>query len=343
MIDLSSLTFDGLKQVITELGYPVYRAKQIYKWISRGVLDFDCMVDLPKDLRAFLTQNFTMATLHVRRRYEDTTDHTVKYVFELNDGYLIETVVMHYHYGNSVCISSQAGCRMGCKFCASTLRGKQRDLTAGEMFAQVAFAKADYDITHVVVMGVGEPLDNYDNLLIFLENLHHPAGLNISHRNVSVSTCGLVDKIDLLADKKLQITLSVSLHAPNDEIRDKIMPVNKIWNVEQLIASCKQYIEKTGRRISFEYTLIKGVNDTMLHARQLSALLKGMLAHINLIPVNYVPERGMKPSSKSAVQTFYKKLGSYGLHVTVRRTLGKNINASCGQLRLVEDKNGVVR
>lgn len=228
---------------------------------------------------------------------------------------------------------------MGCRFCASTLLGKERDLTAGEMLAQVAFANADAGVTNVVVMGVGEPLDNFDNLCVFLENLHDPRGLNISHRHVSVSTCGIVPKIYELAEKRLQITLSVSLHAPDDETRSQIMPINSAYNVETLMKACDAYVAATNRRISYEYTLIKGVNDTPAHARRLASLMKGRLAHVNLIPVNYVSERGLVPSDRKMVNEFCDMLLERGINATLRRTLGDGINAACGQLRLAEEKS----
>ena len=339
MTDISSLTFTDLETYIKSLGEPAFRAKQIYAWLSRGVMTFDGMTDLSKSLREKLHANCTLATLELRRRLVDPEDGTAKYLFALSDGLLIETVVMKYKHGNSVCISSQAGCRMGCRFCASTLLGKERDLTAGEMLAQVAFANADAGVTNVVVMGVGEPLDNFDNLCVFLENLHDPRGLNISHRHVSVSTCGIVPKIYELAEKRLQITLSVSLHAPDDETRSQIMPINSAYNVETLMKACDAYVAATNRRISYEYTLIKGVNDTPAHARRLASLMKGRLAHVNLIPVNYVSERGLVPSDRKTVNEFCDMLLERGINATLRRTLGDGINAACGQLRLAEEKS----
>ena len=338
MTDISSLTFTDLETYIKSLGEPSFRAKQIYAWLSRGVMTFDGMTDISKSLREKLHENCTLATLEMRRRLVDPEDGTTKYLFALSDGLLIETVVMKYKHGNSVCISSQAGCRMGCRFCASTLLGKERDLTAGEMLAQVAFANADAGVTNVVVMGVGEPLDNFDNLCVFLENLHDPRGLNISHRHVSVSTCGIVPKIYELAEKRLQITLSVSLHAPDDETRSQIMPINSAYNVETLMKACDAYVSATNRRISYEYTLIKGVNDTPAHARRLASLMRGRLAHVNLIPVNYVSERGLVPSDRKTVNEFCDMLLERGINATLRRTLGDGINAACGQLRLAEEK-----
>lgn len=339
MTDISSLTFTDLETYIKSLGEPAFRAKQIYAWLSRGVMTFDGMTDISKPLREKLHANCTLATLELRRRLVDPEDGTAKYLFALSDGLLIETVVMKYKHGNSVCISSQAGCRMGCRFCASTLLGKERDLTAGEMLAQVAFANADAGVTNVVVMGVGEPLDNFDNLCVFLENLHDPRGLNISHRHVSVSTCGIVPKIYELAEKRLQITLSVSLHAPDDETRSQIMPINSAYNVETLMKACDAYVAATNRRISYEYTLIKGVNDTPAHARRLASLMKSRLAHVNLIPVNYVSERGLVPSDRKTVNEFCDMLLERGINATLRRTLGDGINAACGQLRLAEEKS----
>ncbi len=336
MTDISSLTFDGLSEFVRSVGEPSFRAKQIFAWFSRGVFDFGQMTDLSKSLREKLSKNCVSATLSLRRRLVDEKDGTTKYLFALSDGFLIETVVMKYKHGNSVCISSQAGCRMGCRFCASTLKGKERDLSAGEMLAQVAFANADTGVSNVVVMGVGEPLDNFENLCVFLENLHDPRGLNISHRHVSVSTCGIVPKIYELAEKNYQITLSVSLHAPDDETRSKIMPVNEAYNIGKLMKACDDYVAKTNRRISYEYTLIKGLNDTPSHAERLAALMNGRLAHVNLIPVNYVSERGLAPSDRKTVNEFCDYLLKKGINATVRRTLGDNINAACGQLRLSE-------
>ena len=332
MTDVSSLTYEQLCDFISDIGEPKFRAKQIFEWLSRGVLSFDEMTNLSKSLRQKLAEHATMATLSVKKKLIDT-DGTIKYLFELSDGNLIETVVMTYKHGKSVCISSQAGCRMGCKFCASTLGGKNRDLTAGEMLLQAAYANRENGISNVVVMGVGEPLDNYDNLIIFLKNLKDENGLNISHRHVSVSTCGIVPKIDELANEDMQITLSISLHAPDDETRQTLMPINATYNIKKLMSACDRYFEKTGRRISFEYTLVKDVNDTAAHAERLSRLLSGKNCHVNLIPVNYVAERGLSPSDKATADRFLKILTKNGLNATMRRTLGGEINASCGQLR----------
>ena len=330
--DLASLDFNSLKDFVIANGLPGYRAGQIYRWISRGVLDFEYMTDIPKSLRETLSELSFLPVLETEKKLV-SSDGTVKFLFKLADGEHIETVVMNYEHGNSVCISSQVGCRMNCAFCASSLKGLKRSLTAGEMLAQVAVANKECGVSSVVVMGIGEPMDNFDNLLIFLNNISDSRGMAMSLRHVSVSTCGVVPKINELAEKKLQLTLSVSLHAPDDATRNLIMPINRKWNVEALISACREYIRKTGRRISFEYTLIKGVNDSAQHAETLAKLLHGMLAHVNLIPVNFVAERGLYPSSPDSVRRFYDALQSKGINVTVRRTLGRDINAACGQLR----------
>ena len=339
MTDISSLTFTDLETYIKSLGEPAFRAKQIYAWLSRGVMTFDGMTDISKSLREKLHENCTLATLEMRRRLVDPEDGTAKYLFALSDGLLIETVVMKYKHGNSVCISSQAGCRMGCRFCASTLLGKERDLTAGEMLAQVAFANADAGVTNVVVMGVGEPLDNFDEVMRFLENITSPEGVNIGMRNISLSTCGLVPKIDQLAEKKLQLTLSVSLHAPNNEIRSGMMPVNDAYPVEQLMQAVRRYQDTTGRRVSFEYSMVRGVNDSDACAKQLANLIRGMGAHVNLIPINPVDGSPYSATDAANVRRFQQKLESLGVNATVRRRLGSEISAACGQLRR-DEMNG---
>ena len=329
-VDLASLTLEELTCFIKELGEPSYRAKQLFSNFAAGK-NLDGMTDIGKNLKEKL-RPYAFSSVEVSEKLCDS-DGTVKYLFRLSDGNYIETVLMRYKHGNSVCISSQVGCRMGCKFCASTLKGKVRDLTAGEMLMQVAFVNKNDKFSNIVIMGVGEPLDNFDNLVRFLENVNNPAGMNIGQRHISVSTCGLVDRIKELAEKDFQITLSVSLHAPNDVIRDRIMPVNHKYRVAELIDACRYYISLTGRRISFEYTLIKGVNDSPACADELAALLHGMLCHVNLIPVNYVSERGLLPSDRHTVDAFCKRLCAKNINTTVRRTLGGEINASCGQLR----------
>lgn len=330
--DLSSLTFDQLSQQIADLGLPSFRAGQIYRWIARGVSRFEDMSDLSKDLRNTLAESFTLA------RVEEETclvssDGTKKFLFRLQDGNHIETVLMRYEHGNSVCISSQVGCNMGCRFCASTLKGKVRDLTAGEMLAQIAYINRTDPVSHVVVMGVGEPLDNFDQLVIFLQNLSSPKGFGMSQRHISVSTCGLVPRIDDLAALNFQITLSVSLHAPDDETRNLLMPVNKVYPVKELLAACDRYTAATGRRISYEYVMIHGVNDTPRHGELLAACLSRKLAHVNLIPVNHVDERDFSPSTPDRIRRFSAILTDHGINVTCRRKLGKDIDASCGQLR----------
>lgn len=335
MIDLRSMEYGELEEFILELGEPKFRAKQIFSWLMQGVDDFSEMSNISKKTKEKLKEKAYISKLKIREKYVSKLDGTVKYLFELDDQNCIETVVMKYKHGLSVCISSQVGCRMGCGFCASTIGGLYRSLTAGEILNQVIYAQKDIGerISNIVMMGIGEPLDNYDNVIKFLHNVNHPDGLNIGYRHISLSTCGLVDKINKLADEKLPITLSISLHAPNNEIRNKIMPVNKKYNVEELIKACKAYINKTNRRISFEYSLIAGVNDSEENATELAKLLKGMLCHINLIPVNHVEEREYYKGDALSIKRFMEKLISLGMNATVRRELGSDISASCGQLR----------
>lgn len=335
--DYASLSYDELTQTCLDLGLPKYRAAQIFRNISRAV-PLSEMTDLSKSLRESLAEKGSLFIPAAEDRLI-SSDGTEKFLFRLEDGNLIETVIMKYKHGNSVCISSQVGCLMGCKFCASTLRGKVRDLTAGEMLMQVAVANKAVGVSNIVIMGIGEPLDNYDNVIRFLQNVNDEHGLNIGARHISLSTCGLTDRIDALADDVGQITLSVSLHAPDNETRDVLMPVNKAYPLEKLIPSCRKWLEKTGRRISFEYTLVKGINDSSAHAEKLAALLHGMLCHINLIPVNHVEERGLYPPSEKTIENFKSVLENKNMTVTVRRTLGGDINASCGQLRYRHIKN----
>ena len=332
---LRSKTQQEIAQLLKELGQPAFRAKQVYTWLHKGVRSFDEMSNLPKDLRQLLEEKYPLCAPKVVRKQESQKDGTIKYLWELSDGNCVETVLMRYHYGNTVCISTEVGCRMGCAFCASTLGGLVRKLEPFEMLDQVLFTQVDsgQPISHIVLMGIGEPLDNFDNVMRFLELVNSPDGMNISMRHISLSTCGLVPGIDKLAEKKLQLTLSVSLHAPTDAIRDTIMPVNKAYDTEQLLAACRRYYEKTGRRISFEYAMINGVNDTPEAAKTLLKRLKGLPAHMNLIPLNHVEESPLKPSTKEAVKRFQEILESNGVPATVRRTLGSDIDASCGQLR----------
>ena len=333
--NLKSMTLPELGAVLKEMGQPAFRAKQIYTWLHKGVRSYEEMTNLPKALRDTLGELFPICPPQVVRKQESAKDGTIKYLWQLSDGNCVETVLMRYHYGNTVCISTEVGCRMGCAFCASTLGGLIRRLEPFEMLDQVLFTQVDsgLPVSHIVLMGIGEPLDNYENVLRFLELVNSEDGMNISMRHISLSTCGLVPKIDALAQEKLQLTLSVSLHAPNDRIRDTIMPVNKAYPTEELIGACRRYYEATGRRISFEYAMIDGVNDSVENAQELLHRMKGLPAHFNLIPLNHVEESPLKPSTKEAVARFQKCLTDGGIPATVRRTLGGDIDASCGQLR----------
>ena len=341
MTHIKSMTAPEIGQVLKELGQPAFRAKQVFSWLHKGVASYEEMTNLPQALRQTLAQQYPIYTPQILRKQESQKDGTIKYLWHLEDGNCVETVLMRYHYGNSVCISTEVGCKMGCAFCASTLGGFVRQLQPHEMLDQVLFTQLDsgQPISHIVLMGIGEPLDNYDNVLRFLELVNDPEGMNISMRHISLSTCGLVPMIDTLAEKKLQITLSVSLHAPSDEIRNTIMPVNKAYPTAELLDACRRYYKTTGRRISFEYAMIGGVNDTPEAAKLLLKRLKGMSAHVNLIPLNHVEESPLKPSTKEAVAKFQKILEDGGVPATVRRSLGGDIDASCGQLRRNYSKN----
>lgn len=332
---LKSMTLPEMAAVLKEMGQPAFRAKQVFTWLHKGVRSYEEMTNLPKNLRQQLAQAYPIGAPQVVRKQESQKDGTIKYLWKLSDGNCVETVLMRYHYGNTVCISTEVGCPMGCAFCASTLGGLVRRLEPFEMLDQVLFTQVDsgLPVSHIVLMGIGEPLDNFDNVLRFLELVNSPEGMNISMRHISLSTCGLVPKIDALGAHKLQLTLSVSLHAPNDEIRDTIMPVNKAYPTEELLAACRRYYAETNRRISFEYAMIHGVNDTEDAAKLLLKRLKGLPAHFNLIPLNHVQESPLKPSTKQAVARFQKILEDGGIPATVRRTLGGDIDASCGQLR----------
>lgn len=334
-MNLKSLTQPELAAILKELGQPAFRAKQVYTWLHKGVRSYEEMTNLPKSLRDRLAESYPIHAPQVLRKQESQRDGTIKYLWQLSDGNCVETVLMRYHYGNTVCISTEVGCRMGCAFCASTLGGLVRRLEPFEMLDQVLFTQVDsgLPISHIVLMGIGEPLDNFDNVMRFLELVNSPDGMNISMRHISLSTCGLVPKIDELAKRKLQLTLSVSLHAPNDEIRNRIMPVNKAYPTEELLDACRRYYQSTNRRISFEYAMIGGVNDKPEHAQELLRRLKGLPAHFNLIPLNHVEESPLKPSTRAAVAAFQKTLEGGGATATVRRTLGGDIDASCGQLR----------
>ena len=333
--NLKSMTQSEIGAVLKELGQPGFRAKQIFTWLHSGVRSYEEMTNLPKTLRGLLEQRYPICAPEVVRKQESKRDGTIKYLWQLSDGNCVETVLMRYHYGNTVCISTEVGCPMGCAFCASTLGGLVRRLEPFEMLDQVLFTQIEsgLPVSHIVLMGIGEPLDNFDNVMRFLELVNSPEGMNISMRHISLSTCGLVPKIDELAKRKLQLTLSVSLHAPNDNLRNTIMPVNKAYPTEELIAACRRYYEATNRRISFEYAMIDGVNDTEQDAKELLRRLKGLPTHFNLIPLNRVEESPFKPSSRNAVSRFQKCLEEGGVTATVRRTLGGDIDASCGQLR----------
>ena len=334
-MNLKSMTQPELAAIFKELGQPGFRARQVYTWLHKGVRSYEEMTNLPKSLREILAEKYPICPPEVVRKQESQKDGTIKYLWRLWDGNCVETVLMRYHYGNTVCISTEVGCRMGCAFCASTLGGLVRRLEPFEMLDQVLFTQVDsgLPVSHIVLMGIGEPLDNFDNVMRFLELVNSEDGMNISMRHISLSTCGLVPKIDELTKRKLQLTLSVSLHAPNDTIRNTIMPVNRAYPSEELLDACRRYFDATGRRISFEYAMIDGVNDSEENARELLRRLKGLPAHFNLIPLNHVEESPLKPSSRAAVAKFQKTLEEGGITATVRRTLGGDIDASCGQLR----------
>ena len=333
--DLKSMSLPQMEQAFASLGEPKFRAKQVFTWLHRGAVSFDEMTNLSKPLRAKLSGIYEITAPEIARKQVSQKDGTIKYLWKLSDGNCVESVVMQYHHGNTVCISSEVGCPMGCKFCASTLGGLVRRLRPSELLDQVLFSQLDsgLPISNIVLMGIGEPLDNFDAVMQFLELVNSPDGLNIGMRHISLSTCGLVDKIRRLAERKLQLTLSVSLHSPDNESRNKIMPVNKRWNVEELLAACRDYYEMTGRRVSFEYTMISGVSDSPEQAELLARKLSGMGAHVNMIPLNDVKETGLHTSSREAIARFQSILQEHGITATVRRTLGSDIDASCGQLR----------
>ena len=340
MVDIKSMTPEELAAWLKELGEPAFRAGQVFQWLYRGVTSFEEMTNLPKALRQKLEETALLAPPTVARKQESAQDGTIKYLWRLADGNCVESVLMRYRHGNTVCISCQVGCRMGCAFCASTVAGKVRDLSPAEMLDQVLFTQIDSGapVSNIVLMGIGEPLDNFDTVLRFLTLVNHPGGLNIGMRHISLSTCGLVEQIDKLARHELQLTLSVSLHAPDDETRSRIMPVNRSVGVEKLLETCRRYFEKTGRRISYEYAMIDGVNDADWQADLLAKRLRGAPAHVNLIPLNEVEESPLKPSRR--VAAFQKRLEGHGVTVTVRRKLGGDIDASCGQLRRKAMENG---
>jgi 23S rRNA (adenine2503-C2)-methyltransferase len=334
-LDIKSMLPSELADDFKGMGLPSFRAKQVFQWLGRGVTSFDEMTDLPAALRKELDRRYVIPALRVAQKQVSRIDGTEKFLWELPDGETVETVLMRYRHGNTVCISSQVGCRMGCAFCASTLGGKVRNLLPSEMLDEVLRTgiESELPISNIVLMGIGEPLDNFENVMRFLTLVNHKDGVGIGMRHISLSTCGLTENIDKLAELNLQLTLSVSLHAPDDETRSKLMPVNRSHGVDDVLDACERYFAKTGRRISFEYALVDGVNDTPYHARLLAQKLKGTGAHVNLIRLNCVSERGLKPSEECTVQEFSKTLSDSGVNVTVRRRLGNDIDAACGQLR----------
>ncbi len=340
--DILSMTLEEMTEAFVAEGIQKFRAKQVYEWLHKHLAgDYSEMSNLPKSLRDLLCEKYPLYNCEIARKQVSKQDGTVKYLFKLHDGDFIESVVMKYKYGYTICVSSQVGCKMGCAFCASTLGGFKRSLMPGEILSQLYTAQKDIGerISHIVLMGMGEPLDNFDNVMRFIALITDEKGLNISMRNISLSTCGVVPKIEELLKRKMQLTLSVSLHAPSDDLRNKIMPINKKYNVDELLNACKKYASETSRRISFEYAMLSEVNDSDECARLLASKLKGMLCHVNLIPVNEVAESPFKPSSGERVERFISILGKSGINATVRRKLGSDIDASCGQLRLKENKN----
>ncbi|OUO80846.1 23S rRNA (adenine(2503)-C(2))-methyltransferase [Blautia sp. An249] len=334
--DIKSMEIEELKELMADLGEKPFRAAQIYEWLHKRLAeDYEEMTNLSKSLRQKLKENYPIVSLKPLEIQTSKIDGTQKYLFCLPDGNVIESVLMKYEHGNSVCISSQAGCRMGCRFCASTIGGLTRSLLPSEMLDQVYSIQnlSKERVSNVVVMGTGEPLDNYENLLRFIQILTGEGGLHISQRNVTVSTCGLVPEIRKLAREKLQITLAISLHAPNDEKRRELMPIARKYQMEELLDACREYLQITHRRITFEYSLVKGVNDSPEDAKELAGQIKGMNCHVNLIPVNPIKERSFVKSAKEAVEKFKIKLEKYGINVTIRREMGSDIDGACGQLR----------
>lgn len=335
-IDIKSLSLNELTKEMETIGQPGFRAKQIYEWIHQKlVTSYDEMTNISKDLRCVLAKDYPLTTLQVVNSLKSSNDETIKYLFRLMDNRVIESVLMKYHYGNSVCISSQVGCKMGCKFCASTIGGKERDLLPSEMLDQIYRIQSltGERVSNVVIMGTGEPFDNYHNLMRFLRLLSDPLGLNISARNITVSTCGIPDKIRAFADEEMPITLALSLHAPNDEVRKKLMPVAFKYSLNEVMEAFKYYYDKTGRRLTFEYSMVEGINDDPDHAKELSGLVKGLNCHINLIPVNPIKERDFRQTKNDRILKFKNILEKNRINVTIRREMGADINAACGQLR----------
>lgn len=335
LTDIKSLNFTELQKLITENNFPKFRAKQVADWLQKGVVSADEMKNLPADLKSFIQNSCYISVANIEKKLVSRYDKTVKYLFAFNDGECVESVVMSYKHGYSICISTQVGCKMGCTFCATGKSGFSRSLTASEMLAQIEAAQKDLDIriSNVVLMGMGEPLDNFDNVVRFIELVSSDTGLNIGTRHITLSTCGIVPKIYELAEHRFQINLAVSLHAPNDEIRSKTMPIAKAYPMEQLLKACRDYFDKTGRRVTFEYSMIRGINDSDENARELADKLSGMNCHVNLIPVNTVEGTGYIKSNIKRQQSFVSILAGRGVAATVRRTLGSDIDASCGQLK----------
>ena len=338
--DIKSMTLEELTAALEGMGEPAFRGKQIFSWLHRGARSFSEMSNVSKPLRERLEENYYIDVPAAARKQVSRLDGTVKYLWQMGDGSCIETVLMQYRHGNTVCVSSQVGCRMGCAFCASTIGGKVRDLRPSEILDQVLFTQIDagLPVSNIVLMGIGEPMDNLDNVLRFLELVNHPQGMNIGMRHISLSTCGVIPGIRRLAELELQLTLSVSLHAPDSETRSRLMPVNRAYDVEELFAACHDYFRRTGRRVSFEYAMIDGVNDSDWQADLIVKKLRGMPGHVNLIPLNNVLESPLKPSRR--VSRFQQRLESQGITATVRRSLGGDIDASCGQLRRKAMENG---
>ena len=335
-IDIKSMTIEEVEAVVVEFGEPKFRGKQVFDWLhNKLVTSFEDMTNISKSMREKLSENYKISNLEMVDRKISKKDDTIKYLFSLENDNIIETVLMRYSYGNAVCISTQVGCRMGCGFCASTIEGLEDNLSTGEMLSQIYEIQKDIGerISSVVLMGSGEPLDNYTNVIKFIKILNDKNGLGIGQRHITLSTCGLIDKINMLEAEDFQITLAISLHAPNDEIRNTIMPISKKYDIDSLILACKEYSDKTKRRITFEYALIKGINDSAECAYELTKKLRGMLCHVNLIPVNDVKERNFYKSNEETIVEFAGILKSKGIETTVRRKLGSDINAACGQLR----------
>ena len=334
--DIVSMNFEELSSEFKEMGLPRFRATQVYDWLHKKcVASFEEMTNISKDLIAKLNDNFVIFSCTIEKKLVSRYDNTVKYLYSLPDGEYLECVVMDYKYGHTICVSTQVGCKMGCAFCASGIGGFKRHLRPSEILSQIYTAQRDLGlrISRIVLMGMGEPLDNFDNVMKFLDLISDNNGLNISQRNITLSTCGLVPKIYELADRQVQITLAISLHASDDETRKELMPVAKAYKIEEILKACRYYFDKTGRRLTFEYSLVSGVNDTEDEAIRLGELLKGINCHANLIPVNPIKERDFKQSDKLAIEKFKNKLEKYGINVTIRREMGRDINGACGQLR----------